>query len=73
MRTLAQVAGIILMILAFLQWITFDYPDVNPWTANILTPGIPAQLLNWLLVCMLGAIGGILFHFGRSGTRDNRK
>ncbi len=65
MKLLAKGIGGILMFLAFLQWITFDYPDVNPfWPGAIFSPGVVSQFLNWILVCTLGASGWLLFSYG---------
>ena len=45
----AKVLGIAPMVIAILQWITFDYPDVNPfWPGAMFAPGIASQVLNWL-------------------------
>lgn len=62
---LSKIAGIMLIALAFFQWATFDYPDVNPfWPGAIFTTGIIAQLINWLIVCVLAGAGFILFSMG---------
>ncbi len=42
---------------AVLQWLLFEYPDINPFAANIFTPGIISQVLNWLIVVVLATIG----------------
>lgn len=61
-RMFARIMGFLLMTLAFLQWITFEYPDVNPlWPGAILAPGMLSQILNWLVVCVTGASGWFLF------------
>lgn len=66
---LSKALGVLLMALAFLQWITFSYPAVNPlWPGAIFAPGMLSQVLNWLLVCVLGAIGWGLFSFGRASN-----
>lgn len=65
MRFLAKSSGALLVLLAFLQWITFDYPDVNPfWPGAIFAPGIFSQFLNWILVSILGAFGWLLLSYG---------
>lgn len=62
-----QVLGGLFVIAAFLQWITFDYPDVNPFAPGaIFAPGMLSQLFNWILVCFLGTIGVLLISFARS-------
>lgn len=67
MRVIAKLAGILLMLLAFLQWLTFDYPDVNPfWPGAIFASGVISQVFNWVIVCVIGACGFGLFSWGRS-------
>ena len=64
---IARILGVALMILAFLQWVTFEYPNVNPlWPGAILAPGMLAQVVNWLIVCVIGAAGWGLFSMGRT-------
>ena len=63
----SKVAGVLLMAVAFLQWITFSYPDVNPfWPGAIFVPGMLSQVLNWVVVAVLGTAGWGLFTFGHS-------
>jgi heme A synthase len=76
LRFLSRVIGVVLLAAAFLQWVTFDYPDVNPFRPGaIFAPGMLSQVLNWLLVCVLGTIGwGFLtlwkFRLGSGPTKD---
>ena len=70
-RLISRIIGIAIMVLAFLQWITFDYPDVNPfWPGAIFAPGMLSQILNWLLVSVIGAVGLMLFSFGKVPTES---
>ena len=70
LSTATCVVGALLMVLAFVQWITFDYPDANPfWPGAILAPGMLSQILNWGLVCLLGASGWGCWTFGKSLSR----
>lgn len=58
MVILSKIVGIVFMLLAFIQWITFDYPDVNPfWPGAIFAPGMISQFFNWIIVCVLATIG----------------
>ncbi len=68
LRMIAKVAGIAVMALAFLQWLTFDYPDVNPfWPGAIFVPGMVSQFINYILVTVIGSIGFGLFKLGKAG------
>lgn len=70
-RLFARILGVIFMAVALLQWITFDYPNVIPfWSANIFTPGMFSQFINWMVVCVLGAIGWGLFSYGKRVTKN---
>lgn len=63
---LAKIVGVAFMLLAFWQWISFDYPDINPLRlGGILVPGVMSQVLNWLIVAVLATIGWGLFTLGR--------
>ena len=63
----AKILGILIMAAAFLQWITFDYPDVNPfWPGAIFVPGVASQFLNWIIVSIIGSAGYALFFYGKS-------
>lgn len=71
---ISKLAGAILILLAFLQWITFDYPDVNPfWPGAIFVPGMLSQVLNWGIVVVLGAAGWTLFTIGRLRSSQKDK
>lgn len=75
LRLAARAAGALLICLAFLQWITFDYPDVNPfWPGAIFVPGMLSQVLNWIVVCVIGATGLGLWQLGgaRRGHESER-
>jgi hypothetical protein len=64
--------GIALLFLAFAfaQWITFDYPDVNPfYPGAIFAPGMIGQLVNYLIVCGLAGIGLALWHLDQIWRR----
>ena len=66
LHVLARIIGAAFMVAAFLQWLTFDYPDVNPFRPGaIFAPGMLSQVLNWLLVCVLAIVGWGLFTFGK--------
>lgn len=63
----AKMIGILFMLLAFLQWLTFDYPDVNPfWPGAIFSLGMVSQFLNWIIVSIVGGIGWAIFTYGKS-------
>jgi len=69
---MSKIIGIGFMILALLQWITFDYPDVNPfWPGSIFASGMITQFFNWILVCILGAIGWGFFTLGKFNLKDS--
>jgi len=58
LRFVSRAIGVVLIAAAFIQWITFDYPDINPfWPGAIFVPGMLSQVLNWLIVCILATIG----------------
>ena len=62
--------GFIFMVAAFLQWITFDYPNVSPWWPGAaFAPGMGAQVVNWGIVGVLGGVGVCCFKLG-SSKRD---
>jgi len=68
MRIIARIVGVALIVVAVLQWITFDYPDVNSWfSLSIFTPGMPSQILNYIIVVLIAAAGAPLLSFGRTG------
>ena len=50
---------------AVLQWLTFEYPDINPFSASIFTPGAISQVLNWVIVVVLATIGWGFFTLWR--------
>ncbi|WLQ14340.1 hypothetical protein O5O45_00095 [Hahella aquimaris] len=55
---IAKAFGFLLMSLAFAQWITFDYPDVNPFLSwAIFAPGMLSQFVSGIVVCVIGASG----------------
>ena len=66
LKLLSKIVGCVFMLLAFLQWITFDYPDVNPfWPGAIFAPGMLSQVLNWLVVSVLSCVGWGFFTLGK--------
>lgn len=66
LRLVARVIGVTLMAAAFLQWLSFDYPDVNPfWPGAIFAPRMLSQVANWLLVCVLATVGWGFFTYGK--------
>lgn len=66
LRMLARAIGAGFLALAVWQWISFDYPDINPFKFGaIFAPGAISQVLNWLIVCVLGTIGWGFFTLGR--------
>jgi len=73
-RGISKAIGVVIMLLAFLQWITFDYPDVNPfWPGAIFAPGTLSQILNWLVVCVIGAIGWGFFTYGKGSSEEKNE
>ena len=57
--------GVLLMLLAVVQWITFDYPDANPLRGSgLLAPGMLSQVVNWLIVAVVAAVGWGFFTLG---------
>lgn len=65
--------GLALVFFAFavVQWITYDYPDVNPFFPGaILAPGMFGQFLNYLIVVALGTIGFLLWQAPNIWRRD---
>lgn len=66
LKYISKAIGCLFFVMAFLQWITFEYPDVNPYAVGaIFAPGMLSQMLNWGFVCILGAIGGLFWSLGR--------
>ena len=62
LKVLAQLVcgsiGILFIVLAILQWVSFDYPDVNPFIPGaIFAPGMLSQLVNFAIVVGLASIG----------------
>tara|TARA_B100000575_G_C23057500_1_gene608804 strand:- start:812 stop:1120 length:309 start_codon:yes stop_codon:yes gene_type:complete len=61
--------GILFCVLAFLQWLTFDYGDSSPLTSFGINPfNYIGQALNWLLVCIIGGFGALFLKIGASWT-----
>lgn len=70
MVVLRKILGGIFLAAAFLQWLTFDYPDMDAFKLGAgLTPGLWRQAVNWALVCLLAGIGYALFTWGRVKAR----
>jgi len=66
LKIASKIIGIGFLLLAFIQWLTFGYPDVNPfWPGAIFAPGLISQFFNWIFVCILGAIGWGFFTLGK--------
>ncbi len=66
LKFVTRAVGALLMVAAVLQWLTFHYPDLNPlWPGAIFAPGALAQVLNWILVVVLGTLGWAAFTLGR--------
>jgi hypothetical protein len=64
-----MIAGALLVVAAVFQWLTFDYPDVNPlWPGAVFAPGMISQVVNWIVVCVLGGTGCALITVGKSKT-----
>ena len=62
------------MAIAFFQWLTFDYPDINPfYPGAILMPGVMSTILNWLFVCILLTIGWGIFTQGKFKLNEKGK
>ena len=76
LRILAAIAGVILMILGFLQWIAYSYPEINITRlggGGVLAVGPIESIglfVNWLLVCVLGASGWGLLSWARKKPTD---
>jgi hypothetical protein len=61
-----RLVGVVLMLAAFWKWISFDYPDVNPFSFGAaFAPGMLSQALNWILVCILATAGWGMFTLGK--------
>lgn len=57
-QLLARCVGAIFIVLAILQWATFDYPNINPFVPGaIFAPGMLSQLVNFAIVIGLVGIG----------------
>lgn len=65
LRVLTKGIGILFLIAAFLQWITFSYPMANDWWPIGLIPGMFSQFLNWIIVCLLATAGWGIFTLGK--------
>ncbi len=45
-----QVVGGVFLVVALLQWVTYEYPDINPFRPGaIFAPGMLSQLFNFRL------------------------
>lgn len=72
-RYVVKLIGILLIIAAILRWATFSYPDVVPfWPGAIFAPGMLAQVLNWIIVCILGTVGYLIFSLGNNKQSPQR-
>ncbi len=63
-HVIAKLLGVLLMIAAFLKWLTYDYPNVSPWVLPILVPGVLGQVINWVVVVVLATAGLTLWNLG---------
>lgn len=71
LHIVAKVVGALFMVAALLQWLTFDYPNVNPFFPGaIFAAGMLSQVLNWVLVCILATIGWGFFTLGKFKLED---
>ena len=62
-----KAVGSIVLLLAFIQWITYDYPDMNPfWPGLFFDPATVSQVINWGVVAVLGATGWGIFRAGNA-------
>ena len=69
---LARTTGVAFLALAFFQWLTFDYPNVNPFFPGaILAPGMLSQVFNSMLVGAIAAAGILMFRLGDINNADN--
>ena len=67
---IAKILGVLLMLTAFWVWISYDYPNVSPFAFGApLAPGMFGQVLNWIIVCILGAGGWFLFTLARKSKK----
>jgi multisubunit Na+/H+ antiporter MnhB subunit len=66
---IAKGVGALFIVAAILQWLTFDYPNVSPWGVSIFSPGMFGQFVNWIIVCVLGAVGAFLWTLGGSSSK----
>jgi hypothetical protein len=78
MRTIfhlaSRIVGVIFLAAALLQWLTFDYPDMNPFGGvTIFTPGAISQVFNWVFVVVLATIGWGFFTYGKFRLREPPK
>jgi hypothetical protein len=65
-RIVSKVVGAVFIAAAVLKWATYEYPDALP---SVFTLGpMIGQVGNWLIVCILGAVGLALWNFDRSRT-----
>ncbi len=64
----SKTIGVMIMVFSFFQWITFDYPDINPfWHGAIWQTGIETEIINWIVVSLLSVVGYGLFTLGKFG------
>ena len=65
LRIILKVIGVLFMVSAFWTWISFDYPDFFTQMAPfaLFDRGMWSQMVNWLWVCVQGAIGYGFFKY----------
>jgi hypothetical protein len=62
----AKIFGVFLMAVAVWVWVSYEYPNVSTFTLGApFAPGMFGQVINWVIVCILGASGWFLFTLGR--------
>ena len=60
--------GVVIMVFSLFQWMTFDYPDTNPfWHGAIWQKGIETGTINLIFVSVLSVVGYGLFTLGKFG------
>ena len=62
--------ALIFFAIAFLQWITFTYPEVNPlYPGGLFTPGMLDNNINIVVVVALAGIGLLLWNAAKRGWK----
>ena len=61
---IGKILGVVFIVLAFMTWISYDYPSFAPFTPKGLFPLLFDQVglvINWGLVVIQGVIGVYLW------------